>query len=163
MEVNAHIEYLVAKGQLQRIQAGQGELVKSFGWLTEGDAAGTAVLLGAGRLGTATLTCPSLPLAGLKIAAAFDVDLRQIGLRAGGVEVQDARGLADFVLSSGIKAAILAVPARFAPDALETLVDAGIGRVLSYSPVPRSAGSGLDLREIDGLYVLQESTRFRTN
>jgi glyoxylase-like metal-dependent hydrolase (beta-lactamase superfamily II)/NADH/NAD ratio-sensing transcriptional regulator Rex len=160
MEINAHLEYLVAKGQLKRTSLYPEALVESLSWLKEGDATGCALLMGIGRLGTATLTSPSLSLSGLKVTAGFDVDLRQIGLNVGGIEVQPASGLAEFVRGSGVKAAILAVPARFADAALETLLAAGIERVLSYSLVKPSSGAVVNLREIDGLNMLQVSTRF---
>jgi hypothetical protein len=161
MEVNPHLEYLIAKGQVESIPVHPEELVSAFRWLREGDARGWAVLLGVGRLGKSTLMSPSLALAGLRVAAAFDADPRQEGLHAGGVEVEPASGLAGFVAHSGVKAAILAVPARFAPEALETLAASGIERVLSYTPVSAPAGASMKLRVIDGLDALQASKRFR--
>ena len=97
------------------------------------DVSQQAVLVGAGRLGTAIASYPGFSMFGFDIAAIFDNDNEKIGNKIGKNIVENVAeivGLKD----RNIRLAILAVPANAAQDCADALIDAGIKGILNLSP-----------------------------
>ena len=92
-----------------------------------------AVLVGAGRLGSALLEYGGFGRYGLQIVAAFDRDGAKVGEMIGGVRVEHVNGLAT-VAGRGIDMGILAVPEESAQEIADALLMAGIRGILSFSP-----------------------------
>lgn len=105
------------------------------------DSPQKAVLVGAGRLGTALAEYRGFEMLGFEIAAIFDKSPEKIGKRVGALVIEDARFL-HRIQDRQIRLAILAVPAEAAQECADVLVDAGIKGILNLSPlaidVPRS-------------------------
>lgn len=105
------------------------------------DSPQQAVLVGAGRLGTALAEYRGFGLLGFQIAAIFDKSPSKIGQRIGSITVEDVRFLSS-IRDRHIRLAILAVPADAAQECADQLVAAGIKGILNLSPcaivVPRS-------------------------
>lgn len=92
-----------------------------------------AVLIGAGRLGTAIAAYPGFGLFGFDIAAIFDNNAEKIGRQVGRCTIEDI-GNVDSIRDRGIHLAILAVPAEAAQTCTDQLVNAGVKGILSLSP-----------------------------
>lgn len=92
-----------------------------------------AVLVGAGRLGTAIAAYPGFTLFGFDIAAIFDNDINKIGTKIGCCVIEDTRDI-DSIRHRGIHLAILAVPSEAAQQCADQLVGAGVKGILSLSP-----------------------------
>lgn len=109
-----------------------------------------AVVVGAGRLGSAISAYPGFATYGLRIAGLFDNDPARIGARVGAMEVMDVSELPRFVAQRSIRIAILAVPAQSAQKVAQQLVEAGITAIWNFAPVklevpPRVVVSNEDL------------------
>jgi redox-sensing transcriptional repressor len=92
-----------------------------------------AVLVGVGRLGSALLEYGGFRRYGLQIVAAFDRDRARVNQTIGGVRVEHVDRLG-MVESRGIDMGILAVPEEFAQEVADTILEAGIRGILSFSP-----------------------------
>jgi len=101
----------------------------------------TAVLIGAGKLGSAVLASPEFERYGLRIVAVFDADPFKVGRHIEGFTILPMDQLSAFVTESGIRLAILATPGDAAQSLADTLVESGIRAVWNFTPtrlaVPR--------------------------
>lgn len=101
-----------------------------LGW----DNVTDAVLVGAGNLGTALAGYEGFTNYGLKIIAAFDNDPKKIGSTLYGIPVFHMNALKSHVERLGVNMAVLTVPADFAQQTAEELVDAGIKGIWNFAP-----------------------------
>jgi redox-sensing transcriptional repressor len=90
-------------------------------------------LVGAGRLGEAIVSSSIFAEHGINIAAVFDTDPQKMGRTVGQQTVRDFADLPDTVRDKNIVVGVLAVPARNAQQAADTLVDAGVRIIFNYS------------------------------
>jgi redox-sensing transcriptional repressor len=97
------------------------------------DVAQKAVLVGAGRLGTAIASYPGFAAFGFNIATVFDKAPAKIGKKIAGLTIQNVAKLAA-IRNDGIHLAILAVPGEAAQECADTLVEAGVRGILNLSP-----------------------------
>ena len=111
------------------------------------DVTQQAVLVGAGRLGTAIAEYPGFAMFGFDIAAVFDNDPSKIGTKVGKNVVEDIAGIST-IRERDIRLAILAVPAEAAQSVVDMLVGCHIKGILNLSPcyviVPKASQSGHD-------------------
>lgn len=96
------------------------------------DITRSAVLVGAGRLGSALLEYGGFNRYGLQIVAAFDRDRARIGRTIGGVRVEHVNQLAT-VESRGIDMGVIAVPEESAQEVADAILSAGVRGILSFS------------------------------
>lgn len=97
------------------------------------DVAQKAVLVGAGRLGTAIAAYPGFEMFGFEIAAIFDNDPGKIGMKVGVNTVEDIADISA-IRSRDINLAILAVPAHAAQSVVDMLIGCHIKGILNLSP-----------------------------
>jgi len=97
------------------------------------DVTRSAVLVGVGRLGSALLEYGGFSRYGLQIVAAFDRDRTRVGGTIGGVRVEHVDGLGT-VKTRSIDLGIIAVPQESAQEVVNTIVQAGVRGILSFSP-----------------------------
>jgi redox-sensing transcriptional repressor len=109
------------------------DLIKQVKKALKLDVSQKAVLIGAGKLGTALASYPGFKLYGFDITAIYDIAPMKIGQKIGGIAIRDAAKLAQ-VKNRNIKLAILAVPADTAQDVADVLVGAGIKGILNLAP-----------------------------
>jgi redox-sensing transcriptional repressor len=91
-------------------------------------------LVGVGNIGRALLTHTDFEIEGFNIVVAFDNDPKKIGTTVGAATVEDMATVTDRVRELGLDLVILAVPDSVAPEIANTLADAGVGSILSFSP-----------------------------
>lgn len=94
----------------------------------------SAVLVGAGNLGTALVNYGGFLTMGLKITDVFDIDLAKIGNRVGNIVVKDMKEIKETVKNNDISIGIIAVPAGEAQEVTEKLVEAGIRSIWNFAP-----------------------------
>ncbi len=118
----------------------------------------SAVLVGAGNLGTALVQNFDFIIEGYVFLGAFDVKPELIGTQIDGFPVYDVRQLPDFVREHKVDIAILTVPRHAAQELTETLAEAGIRAIWNFTNTELDVGdSGILVENIhfsDSLLVL---------
>lgn len=95
----------------------------------------TAILIGAGKLGTALAEYPGFEEYGLKIVAIFDNDQDRIRQKIGDFTILPIQFLKRAVASYEIGIGILTVPKEAAQSVCDTVVSLGIKAVWNFAPV----------------------------
>ncbi len=95
-----------------------------------------AIVVGAGRLGTALVRHTDESASDVAIAAVVDIDPAVIGRTVGHLTVESLDRLEALVVERNIGMGIIAVPPAGAQSVLDRLVNVGVRAVLSF--VPRS-------------------------
>ncbi|MDP2938905.1 MAG: redox-sensing transcriptional repressor Rex [Candidatus Omnitrophota bacterium] len=106
-------------------------------------------LVGVGNLGSALLSYRGFAKQGFEIISAFDNDLRKIGKKLEGVEVQDISELSQTVKEKNIQIGIVAVPAIAAQEVINTLIKAGVRAILNFAPIRPQVSNKVELLNID--------------
>ncbi len=99
-----------------------------------------AVLVGAGRLGTALLHYPRFEEYGVSILKAFDLPER-----ADGELVLPLSELKDFCREHGVTIGILTVPAASAQAIAEILIEGGVNAIWNFAPVRLCVPEGVEV------------------
>ncbi|MFO8174712.1 MAG: redox-sensing transcriptional repressor Rex [Gemmatimonadota bacterium] len=94
----------------------------------------SAVLLGAGHLGTALLQYKGFSRYGLRIVAAFDKDPGKVGTEIAGIPVNSIQGLKSYVEDHQIRMAILTTPVQVSQSITDLLAEAGVKAIWNFSP-----------------------------
>jgi redox-sensing transcriptional repressor len=117
-------------------------------------------LIGAGDLGHAIARYQGFANRGFHVAMVFDNDPNKIGLHAGPYTVEDIATMEKRIQETGIKVAMLTVPASVAQSVAERLVKAGVCAILSYAPIPLNLPPEIHVEYIDPLIQLQHMTYY---
>jgi len=156
-ETNAHLHYLVREGRLIEEQRGARAITEAFRAAFEGEPLAPIALVGCGRLGRPTLASEQLAQAGYEIAAAFDADPRQIGHTIRGLTVESVDGLEDALAASGIAAAIIAVPPRYAQGVADRLAAAGVRTIIDYTGTVEVTAERVRVVHVEAIRAFQSS------
>ena len=108
-----------------------------------------AVLVGVGSLGKALLGYNGFKDYGLEIMGAFDSYSGIIGNEIKGVLVQSMDRLNAFIKENNIHIGIIAVPAQFAEEFCDSLVEGGVQAIWNFAPTI--------LKERDGVIIQTEN------
>ena len=95
-----------------------------------------AIVVGAGKLGSALMEYDGFGEYGMEIIAAFDRNAEASPLSHGRVPVYSMDQLAAFCTSHQVAAGILTVPADSAQSAAEEMVRSGLTAILNFAPFP---------------------------
>lgn len=101
-----------------------------LGWNNSNDT----FLVGVGHLGSALLGYGGFKQYGLTFVAAFDNDPHKIGTRIHDVEVIALDKLSSLAERMRIKTGVITVPAPYAQEAADLLVQGGVKRIWSFAP-----------------------------
>lgn len=107
------------------------------------------VIVGAGNLGTALTGYKGFQERGFNILAVFDNDVNKVGLRIGGVPIYPISRMAEFIKKENVQIGIVAVPAQFAQEVVDTLSEAGIKAILNFAPKVINVPGHIDYRNVD--------------
>lgn len=108
-----------------------------------------AVIAGAGALGRAVLCYGGFSNYGIEIDAAFDNDPSKIGTKIADKPVYDIKDAQSKINSLGAELAVLCVPAKFAQEVADILINCGIKAILNFAPVLIKAPESVVVRHID--------------
>lgn len=107
------------------------------------------VIVGAGNLGSALAQYKGFQERGFNILAVFDNDIKKVGMTIGGVPIYPTSKLRDFVKESDVEIGIIAVPARYAQDVVDILVDTNVKAILNFAPRVINVPEGIEVRNVD--------------
>lgn len=118
------------------------------------------VVVGAGDVGHALSRYQGFSNRGFNVTMVFDNDSSKIGLEVGGFIVQDIRDLSSLVEKSGIRIAMLTVPASQAQEVTDKLIQGGIKAILNYAPINLLVPKGVTVQYIDPVVHLQRMSYY---
>ena len=109
----------------------------------------SAVIIGAGKLGSALMEYDGFADYGMKIVAAFDQNASASSSCRGNIPVYPMDRLSGFCASQHVQAGILTVPAASAQSAADAMADAGLTAILNFAPVPIKVPPGVTVQQED--------------
>lgn len=118
------------------------------------------VLIGAGHLGTALLSYRGFEEEGFEIVAAFDLDPDRMGDKTRKTPVLGMDRLGRTVRDSGVRMAILTVPAAAAQEVANSLVELGIAGILNFSPAMLSVPDTVMVKNVNLAIELENLSYF---
>jgi len=125
----------------------------------------TAILIGAGKLGSALIEYPGLSEYGLKLVAVFDSDPRKQEKIIGSFPVQPMENLKRVVQSFDVGIAIITVPKEAAQGVCDLVVEQNINAIWNFAPTQLSASAEVTIRNENmavGLALLSHFLKKRT-
>ncbi len=105
-----------------------------------------AIIIGAGRLGTAMAHYQGFTPFGVEVLGLFDSAPQKTGLSVGRFQVQPMAGLPLFVRNRGVEIAILTVPATAAQEVANVAVSAGVKAIWDFATTSLKVPSGVLVR-----------------
>lgn len=116
------------------------ELRQEIGRILGVDRCYSAVLIGAGNLGTAIATHMNFSEHGYRLTGIFDSDPAKIGETIGGLIIRDIKDIDAFAQEYAPAMAILCIPKTAAQEVTDMLVDLGIKAFWNFSHYDISVG-----------------------
>jgi redox-sensing transcriptional repressor len=126
------------------------------------DKTWNVLLVGAGNLGRALMAYRGFASKGFQLVAVFDNDASKVGKRQATFTVQPLSELAQTVRQQNIRLAMIAVPADFAQDVADQLIESGVRGLLNFAPVSISVPSHIAINSVD-LAVQLEQLSFQVS
>lgn len=117
-------------------------------------------IIGAGRLGTALADYYGFAQSNFTVAALFDADKKKIGQKVGEIEIFDIKTFAQTVRKYKIDVAVIAVPAEFAQEVLEQVINSGIKAVMNFAPIPLRVRGDVKIKNVDLTISLESLSYF---
>jgi redox-sensing transcriptional repressor len=90
----------------------------------------------------------------------FDKDPSKIGAQFGDFTIIDGSKMVETIRSSGVKVAMVAVPAETAQQVADELVEAGVEAILNYAPIRLNVPGNVRVQHIDPAIHLQRMTYY---
>jgi redox-sensing transcriptional repressor len=118
------------------------------------------IIVGAGDMGHALARYQGFVDRGFNVSMIFDNDKSKIGQKIGDLTVENTANMAERVKSSGIKIAMLTIPAAVAQETTDTLVKAGVKAILNYAPISLNVPDDVKVQYIDPATHLQKMTYY---
>jgi redox-sensing transcriptional repressor len=118
------------------------------------------VLVGMGDMGHALARYQGFSDRGFRVAMVFDNDPTKVGEQVGNFVIQDTNGMKKVIQESGIKVAMVCVPAAVAQTVTTQLVEAGVKAILNYAPISLSVPDGVRVQYLDPSIGLQRMTYY---
>jgi redox-sensing transcriptional repressor len=117
-------------------------------------------VVGMGDMGHALARYQGFSDRGFRVAMVFDNDPAKIGGQVGHFIVRDTKEILTTIQKSGIKVAMLCVPAAAAQEVTNLLMEAGIKAILNYAPISLSVPAGVRVQYLDPSIGLQRMTYY---
>jgi redox-sensing transcriptional repressor len=117
-------------------------------------------LVGAGDLGSAIANYRGFGDRGFHIALVFDASPKRVGQKIGNFVVQSVDEMQDAIRTRGLKIAMIAVPAQYAQEVADRLIEAGIKGILNYAPINLNVPDDVQVQYIDPVIHLQRMTYY---
>jgi redox-sensing transcriptional repressor len=106
-------------------------------------------LVGVGNLGSALLGHAQLLNQGYTFVAAFETDPKRIGMQIGDITVAPVKAMKRLVMEKGVEIGVIAVSPRWAQQAADKFVKAGVRGILNFAPVQLQCPSALHVENVD--------------
>jgi redox-sensing transcriptional repressor len=135
-------------------------LVEQLRGILKVDRIWDIVIIGAGNLGRAIAHYQSFTKHGFRIAMIFDNDPERVGTQIQEFTVQDMAEFVPLIHQTGIRVAVLTVPASAAQLVTDELIKAGIKAILNYAPITLSVPEDVHVQNVDPVIYLQKMTYY---
>jgi redox-sensing transcriptional repressor len=125
----------------------------------------TAILIGAGKLGSALTEYPGLSEYGLKLVAVFDNNPEKVDRRIGEFSIQPLAKLGEVVRNFDVGIAIITVPKEAAQGVCDLVVQQRIKAIWNFAPTQLNAPADVTIRNENmavGLALLSHYLKKRT-
>jgi len=106
-------------------------------------------VVGVGHLGSALLTYPGFKKHQLNLVTAFDSDARKVGKVVNDVKVRAIDDIPKVIKNEKISIGIIAVPAGFAQEVANKLIDAGVQCILNFAPASLTVPNNVKIKDVD--------------
>ena len=106
-------------------------------------------IIGAGNLGAALTQYKGFQERGFNTVAVFDNDIKKVGLQLGGIPIYPITQAEEIIKKEGVKIGIVAVPAKYAQEAVDILVRADIEAILNFASRAISVPEHIEVRNVD--------------
>jgi len=117
-------------------------------------------VIGMGDMGHALARYQGFNDRGFRVAMVFDNDPGKVNTQAGNFIIQDMKGIVPAIRESGIRVAMLCVPAESAQEVTDLLVEAGIKAILNYAPISLKVPEDVHVQYLDPSIGLQRMTYY---
>ena len=135
-------------------------LIRQVQQILKVDRVWDMALVGMGDLGHALARYHGFMDCGFHVTMLFDSDPAKIGTEVGGLVVQDSANLVDLVQNTGLRVAMITVPALAAQSVADLLVEAGVKAILNYAPIGLVVPPIVHVQYIDPVIHLQRMTYY---
>jgi redox-sensing transcriptional repressor len=135
-------------------------LVEQLRRILKSDRSWRVLIVGAGALGHALINYGAFERWGFNLVAVFDNDPHKIGGLIGHLVVQPMDEMTATVRERHIEIAILAIPAQFAQQVAQHLVECGVRSLLNYAPINLALLPEVHVAHIDPIVSLQSMTYY---
>lgn len=125
------------------------ELLRELHQILGVDRGWRVALIGAGKLGAALTSYEDFKRRGFHIRAVFDADPAKIGQQWGEVEIIGDAEIERVLEEEEIDIVMLAVPAPAAQGLADRVVTAGVRAILNFAPIRLRAPESVTLRNVD--------------
>ncbi len=112
-------------------------------------AAEGAVLVGAGKLGSALMDYEGFAACGFRIVAAFDSRVTECEYSSAGCPVYPAGRITELTEKLEVRLGIITVPVEHAQDAAEKLIRGGVRGILNFAPIHLNVPEGIFVQQED--------------
>jgi redox-sensing transcriptional repressor len=118
------------------------------------------VLVGMGDMGHALARYQGFSDRGFRVAMVFDNDPAKVGEQVGNFVIRDTNEMRMAIQESGIKVAMVCVPAAVAQTVTTQLVESGVKAILNYAPISLNVPDGVRVQYLDPSIGLQRMTYY---
>ena len=116
----------------------------------------SAIIVGAGNLGSALAQYEGFEDKGFAIVGLYDVDSKKISTKVAGIVVKHIEKINDDVKKYKVAIGIITTPSEFAQDTANLLIAGGIKSILNFAPSRiESTDSGVVIKNVDLSQELQ--------
>ena len=135
-------------------------LIEQLAIILNVDQEWPVVVVGAGDIGSAVARYKGFANRGFRVVMIFDSNPSKINNQVGPFIVQDATKMEDLIRQTGVKIAMITVPAENAQDVANQLLEAGIKAILNYAPININVPADIYVQDIDPSLHLQRMTYY---
>ena len=128
-------------------------------WLHPGKRP-AAALVGLGNLGRALITYFHDRKPHLELVAAFDVDPSKTCADCAGLPMYSMTSLEEVCRATGVRVAILTLPAEAAQEVTDRLLEAGVSALVNFTHAPLTVPAGVFVEDVDLSVALDRAIFF---
>ena len=148
VQVRKDLGTLSGKGR-PKIGYDKNELKENLESYIKNDFGSKIILVGAGKLGKAILGYGGFGKFGLGISAAFDSDKGKVGMIDAGKTIYSTNELPEYCKKHEVKIGIITVPAQYAQNVCDLLIENGIKVIWNFAPIKLKVKEGVTVQQED--------------
>lgn len=115
----------------------------------------TAIIVGAGNLGSALAQYDGFKEKGFGVVGLYDVDPKKISSKVAGLLIKSTEEMKEDCKKYKVAIGIIATPAEFAQETANSLIECGIQSILNFAPFRLQDVGNINIRNVDLSQELQ--------